>query len=152
MGRKNLAVVPRGFTLIELLVVISIIGILVTVIATSFITAQKRSRDARRRADIDAIGKSLEQCYILSNLYPTAALVSFGSALTCGGQKTMNLLPNDPKSPGTYTYTVNALQTSYCLCAALEQTGGGNASSVGAGGSCSFGGVNKNYQCIGSQQ
>lgn len=148
MGRKNLAVVSRGFTLIELLVVISIIGILVTVIATSFITAQKRSRDARRRADIDAIGKSLEQCYILSNLYPTAGLVSFGSALICGGQTTMNQIPLDPKSSGSYVYAyaAEADQSSYCLCALLEQTGSGNSDN-----NCNFN-LGGDYQCSANQQ
>ena len=136
-----------GFTLIELLVVISVIGILISVIAASFTTGQKRGRDAKRRADLTAIQQSLEQCFVLNQTYPNA--VTSGLALTCGTQTTMNLVPADPK--GTYTYTVNPGLTSYCLCALLEQIGAGNASTVGAGGSCSFGG-SKNYQCIGSQQ
>lgn len=50
----------EGFTLVELLVVISIIAILSVVGITVFNSAQKSTRDARRKADIDAIAKALE--------------------------------------------------------------------------------------------
>ncbi len=144
-------VLKRGFTLIELLVVISIIGILVTLITMSFNTAQQRARDAKRRADILAIQKSLEQCYALNQTYP--ASITGGSSLTCAARTTMTLIPDDPKNTGTYvyTYTVNANQSSYCLCAMLEQSAGGNANTVGGSGACSFGDP-KDYQCVGSQQ
>jgi prepilin-type N-terminal cleavage/methylation domain-containing protein len=147
-----MAMVRRhGFTLIELLVVISLIGILVVLITVSFTTAQQRSRDAKRRADIQAIQKSLEQCYVLNQLYPDA--LSGGSSLTCGTQTTMNLVPEDPKNSGlyVYTYSVDATQMSYCLCAYLEQIGSGNADTSGSDGACSYNDP-KDYQCVGSQQ
>lgn len=50
----------KGFTLIELLIVISIIAILSAIGLVIFISVQPGARDARRRADIDAIGKVLE--------------------------------------------------------------------------------------------
>lgn len=50
----------KGFTLIELLVVIAIIGILATFIVASFASAQARGRDARRKADLEAIQTALE--------------------------------------------------------------------------------------------
>lgn len=145
-------VIKRGFTLIELLVVISVIGILISVIATSFTTSQKRSRDAKRRADLVAIQKSLEQCYALNSAYPATGAVVFGSALTCGTQTTMNLVPLDPKESGAfvYTYSATADADGYCLCAFLEQSGAGNADSAGAGGSCSY--VAGDYQCVTNQQ
>src|SRR4030066_1038673 len=52
--------VKRGFTLIELLVVISIIGILASFAIASFTSAQRKGRDSRRKADLDAIKKALE--------------------------------------------------------------------------------------------
>lgn len=50
----------KGFTLIELLVVMSIIALLLTVGLSFYGNAQRASRDAKRRADLDAIKKSLE--------------------------------------------------------------------------------------------
>ncbi|OGE44256.1 hypothetical protein A3B45_01735 [Candidatus Daviesbacteria bacterium RIFCSPLOWO2_01_FULL_39_12] len=54
---------PKGFTLIELLVVISIIAILSVVGITIFTNVQKGARDAKRRADINAIANALEVNY-----------------------------------------------------------------------------------------
>lgn len=56
----------RGFTLVEVLVVISIIGMLSSIILTSFNTARKRGRDARRIADIRQLNTAI-QLYINSN-------------------------------------------------------------------------------------
>ena len=49
----------RAFTLIEVLVVATIIGVLVTVTAVSFANSQKRSRDARRKADLETVRQAL---------------------------------------------------------------------------------------------
>jgi prepilin-type N-terminal cleavage/methylation domain-containing protein len=50
----------KGFTLIELLVVIAIIAILAIVGIAVFSGQQQSARDARRRADIQAIAQALE--------------------------------------------------------------------------------------------
>ena len=57
--KLNGKISKRGFTLIELLVVIVIIGILTTIAVASFTSAQKKSRDSRRKADLDAVRKAL---------------------------------------------------------------------------------------------
>lgn len=144
----------QGFTLLELLVTISIIGILIGVGSVSFSTAQKKGRDSRRQADMKAIQTSLEQCYALDTRYPASA--DEGSSLTCFGTAvTMNSVPYDPKNTGSYNYTYNvnaaAIKTSYCLCAKLENSGMGNANTVGAAGVCDLGGT-KDYFCVSNQQ
>lgn len=50
----------KGFTLIELMVVVAIIGILSLVAISTYNSVQSRTRDGRRRGDIDAILKALE--------------------------------------------------------------------------------------------
>ena len=65
-GGKN-----YGFTLIELLVVIAIIGILASVVLASLNSARKKSRDARRLADIGQLRVALELYYdAQTNKYP----------------------------------------------------------------------------------
>lgn len=49
----------------------SIMGILVTLIAGGFRTAQLRGRDAQRKADLKEIANSLELLYSDYGLYPT---------------------------------------------------------------------------------
>jgi len=153
-GKSAMPSGRHGFTLIELLVAISIIAILVAVTAAGYTTAQKRGRDSKRLGDIKAIQQSLEQCYVLDEEYPSS--ISYGSSLECGTSKTvMNIVPVDPKNtdPYVYTYTASALGQEFCVCAYLEKLGSGNATTVGAGGVCSFSsGPDNDYQCLSNQQ
>ena len=59
MGRERAS--HQGLTLIELLVVLSIVGILFGAGVLTFTHVQKRSRDARRRVDVQAIAQAYEQ-------------------------------------------------------------------------------------------
>ena len=49
----------RAFTLIEILVVATIIAVLVTVTAVSFANAQKNSRNAKRKTDLETVRQAL---------------------------------------------------------------------------------------------
>lgn len=61
---KKGAILKRlGFTLVELLVVISIMGVLTVIVSASFRTIQMKSRDARRKSDINSIYKALNMYY-----------------------------------------------------------------------------------------
>ena len=53
----------NAFTLLELLVVIGIIGVLVSLAMVSYTSAQRKSRDSRRQADMKAIQGALDVYY-----------------------------------------------------------------------------------------
>lgn len=118
----NKLLTKKGFTLIELLVVIAIIGILATLIVASFSSAQQRSRDARRKSDLDAVKKALELAKADSTggaFYPAA--VSVASLVTPGY---IRVIPADPSTGAAYAYTGGGCGASGCptytLVACLE--------------------------------
>jgi prepilin-type N-terminal cleavage/methylation domain-containing protein len=125
---KKPALKQLGFTLIELMVVVAIIGILMAAGILAFTNAQQNARDSRRRADIDAISKAMEQYYD-NNLqaYPTSN-AGLSTYFPSGS------VPTDPQ--GT-AYNITYGGGNWCACATLERTGRGNAS-AGAGGSCTY--------------
>lgn len=137
-----------GFTLIELLVVITIIGILAGLTLASFGSAQGRSRDSRRKTDLDAIKKAFElakQDSPGSYYYPSCDSPNDGlggSGCVLIGTKTnpdltsttetpyMQTVPTDPKTSTGYTYIPAGTGCSnspgtcktYTLVACLENT------------------------------
>lgn len=60
----------KGFTLIELIIVMAILGILAGVIGNSFISSQRRARDAQRKSDLRNIASALELFNDDYNRYP----------------------------------------------------------------------------------
>jgi general secretion pathway protein G len=118
-----------GFTLLELLVVISIIGILIALGVAAFSTAQRKTRDARRRGDMQAAQDALEQYYAANGAsYPDADDCA-GIETTLGQDFLPGGMPSDPKPNHTaYVCTSSGGTNEYCLCAYLE-TGGGNSTS-----------------------
>lgn len=101
MNKKKL-----GFTLVELLVVISIISILTIISVSSFRTAQIKARDAERKANLDAVSKSLMLYYNDNNKFPD--LFPFGNSVTgfvgSDGTIYMRETPLDPISKNDYIY------------------------------------------------
>lgn len=116
-----------GFTLIELLVVISIIVILITMGMTSFTTAQRKGRDAKRKADLREIKNALEQYYsICSFVYPTPAAEYYDPVICSSPILTeiLNPLPTDPRSGAQYAcpdvVTDNCNENNFSICTELE--------------------------------
>jgi len=121
----------KGFTLIELLVVIGIMGTLITILLPNFIGGRQRSRDAKRRLDIEQISSALEQYRSVAGTYPGSLTLNCDAdkeTLTYTDTSTdpdtvTTFLTTIPQDPGcsTYIYT-NPLLTStdYTLCAYLE--------------------------------
>jgi general secretion pathway protein G len=73
----------KGFTLMELLIVMVILGILTTIVASSFRTSQEKAHDSRRKNDLESMAKALEVYYNDHNEYPASVNGNF-SVSNCG--------------------------------------------------------------------
>lgn len=96
----------KGFTLIELLVVIAIIGLLASVVIASLQTAQAKSRDAKRAADIAEVMKALELFYSDHGYYPQVGYVDPSRSLGGGG-----IYIEDPNLSGWLTNYLSPMPT-----------------------------------------
>ncbi len=129
----------RGFTLIELLVVIGIIALLSTLAVFSLNSARKKSRDAKRLADVRQIQTALELYYDDQKEYPSYSGVLGSQCLVntitgfetsgtsaCGsgaGIIYMGFVPSDPDNDSRtkYGYTATGSEvTSYEIRFRLE--------------------------------
>jgi len=105
--RKTFRRNGRGFTLIELLVVIAIIGILASIVLASLNTARRKSRDARRIADVKQIQLALE-------LYADASSQEYPDAPS---DLAPLYIPSEPKDPSTQaSYSYDNLDTAGAAC------------------------------------
>lgn len=104
----------KGFTLIELLVVIAIIGILSSVVLASLNNARRKSRDARRMAD-------LQQIKLAQELYFDASGSEYAPTLDALAPDYIGSIPNDPLGD-PYDYELASSTTDYCLGTTLEDT------------------------------
>jgi len=108
----------KAFTFVELLVVVTIIAVLAGVAVVSFTNTSRRSRDTRRKLDIENIRSALELCRTETGSYP----LSIYDDIVCGGETYLSDTPKDPKydSPDDkYSYTRSSA-TSYSISCILE--------------------------------
>lgn len=114
-----------GFTLMEMLVVIAIIVVLISIGVTSFTTAQKKGRDAKRRSDMKELQGALEQYYsVCGYVYPTntgSGLFTGGIICTSPSIAVMSTVVTDPKGTTPYNCAPTPCDGStYSICAYLE--------------------------------
>lgn len=146
----------KGFTLIELLVVVAIIGILATIITISVTNAQSKSRDSKRKGDLETVAKALDMFFIDNKYYPGAGTACAFSmyvpdrpASDSGIEDLMptylGTIPFDPKRSGSwtnrcYSYSdylyvgqspvANSQYARVALLARLENTNDSSATAV----------------------
>lgn len=115
-----------GFTFIELLVVITIVGVIFSSGIVAFSSITVRSRDTRRRADLEAIRQSLEMCRSLTGSYPASIYDVGGLSCSGTGPVLMASVPTDPKTSADcalqYQY-VRSTVTTYTLTSCQEVGG-----------------------------
>lgn len=116
----------KGFTLIELLVVITIIAILTAIGVASYSTINQRSRDAKRKSDLEQVRSALEMYRTDNGSYPGA---STGFTVLSGQLSGLvsQYVPSLPVGPKSDFYYYSPLGTiapfySYCICAGLEES------------------------------
>ena len=113
---KNMVERDSGFTFIELLVSVTIVAVMMSVAAVSYLSVNQRSRDSKRRADLETIRSALEICRANTGTYPA----SITTSITCSdGAVTLTATPVDPKDSSVYTYS-RTTTTTYTLTAQLE--------------------------------
>lgn len=106
-----------------MLVVIGIIAILVTLGFASYSTVQKKARDAKRKGDLSAMQKVLEQCYSLNSYAYPAITLSNGNltaSTNCTALGGPTITFTDPTTK-TYSGTVVGGAT-YSVSVTLEDT------------------------------
>lgn len=133
----------KGFTLIELMVAIAIIAVLAVIGMVIMSGIQKNSRDARRKADIDAIAASMEANYgkYTTGQYSALCQNSTTPTYDCGAWFSAGTIPTDPNSAQKYCYVTTGTCTGvttdtglangtppggsgvWILCAGLEAGG-----------------------------
>ena len=117
-----------GFTLIELLVVMAIIAILIGAATVSYSIAQKKGRDAKRKADLKTIQQALELYFQDNKYYPPwtegwrwcATATQLGDALE---PTYIKKVPKDPLyADASKDYFFDRSNKVYHLVAVLENT------------------------------
>ena len=132
----------RGFTLMELTVVVSLILILLGVGMTNYITQLKRSRDGRRKSDLEQVRAALEMIRTDCGSYNYTPPWGSEWTVDCGsGDNTyIQVTPQDPLNPRyNYVFSYSAADDTYSLCTYLEKGSGDvGCGSCGSGENCNY--------------
>jgi prepilin-type N-terminal cleavage/methylation domain-containing protein len=86
----------QGFTLIELLILVVIVGILGTLVATTYSGIQTKNRNNQRQTSIKQVQSELEAYYAQNSMYPTLAQLN-DSGWLAKNMKDLNT--NDLRDP-----------------------------------------------------
>ncbi len=117
-----------GFTLIEVLVAATIIAVLTAIGMVSYTNINKRSRDTKRKSDMEQIRSALEMYRSDNGFYPNngnGSWINADNLSTTLVPNYMAAIPPDPKS-STQVYRFQATNLvsgnyyGYCLSSLIE--------------------------------
>ncbi|HSX07335.1 MAG TPA: prepilin-type N-terminal cleavage/methylation domain-containing protein [Candidatus Saccharimonadales bacterium] len=133
-----------GFTLIELLVVVVVIGILTTLVVSTYSGIRQKTRNTHRQKDINGLQSQLEAYFAQQGKYPTAANMQnrtwiqanlknvdlsnlqdprWSTKLTCKDSSEHAVLANSASDiAGCYTYQVTDDSGNACNDATIDCT------------------------------
>ncbi len=109
-----------GFTIIELLIVIIVIGILATLVITTFSGIQRNARNRAREADINAIQGQVEYYYGQNDEYPTLANMNDATFRSDNLQGLDAGALSDPSNPDVQTLVAAPVAGSYAYAVTTE--------------------------------
>src|SRR3989338_6549912 len=116
--------VKKGYTLVELMVAISIIALLFAAGVASYGKASQRSRDAKRKSDVEQLRSALEMYRADNSKYPPTSDV-WQDISTPLNVLVPSFIPELPTDPQGFSYEYQAPAdpaTTYCITAFLEVT------------------------------
>jgi prepilin-type N-terminal cleavage/methylation domain-containing protein len=93
---QRLRASQSGFTMIELVIVIIILGILLTVVATTYRGVQAKNRNNQRETNITTLQGGLETYYAQTSMYPTLSNLNSTSWVTAHLRDTPASALRDP--------------------------------------------------------
>lgn len=137
----------QGFTLLEVLVSATIIVVLTSIGLVSYSSVNKKSRDVKRRGDLEQIRSALEIYRSDNGAYPSAGSGSMTNAQNLASTLVSTYapaIPDDPSGTGDYYYqaiVTGGIYSSYCICANLEAitTGSQSTCTVTLPAQCDYG-------------
>jgi general secretion pathway protein G len=135
----------KGFTLIEILVAATIISVLSVVGVASYTSINKRSRDAKRKSDLEQVRSALEMYRVDKGSYPAGSTTGFRLLTDLDSSLVPDYMPSippDPQSP-TKAYYYSPLGAgpnyySYCVCANAETGSGDTCNLPVANSNCNY--------------
>ncbi len=118
----------RGFTLIEILVAATILAVLAAIGLVSYSKVNQRSRDSKRKSDIEQIRSAVEMYRLDMGYYPNTGSGAWSNAEDLSSALVSTYMPGIPTDPKSLTQTYRYKATSlsggfyygYCLSALLE--------------------------------
>lgn len=124
----------RGFTLIEVIIVVVFLAMLAVIVLLTLnpVKQMNKSRDARRKADLQKLKNPLEDYYNDRKCYP--------SSLNQLVPDYIGVVPTDPATKEPYTYSVTDCN-KYRVYARLEYEQDPEIAKVGCQSGCGTGGA-----------